>query len=67
MPRMNGLEFLSLARQLRGDSFPVIMLTSRSSDKYRQLAQNLGATRYLTKPFVVKEVLATLEQCLYCS
>ena len=64
MPRMNGLEFLSRARQLRGDDFPVIMLTSRSSDKYRQLAHNLGATRYLTKPFVDKEVLASLEQCL---
>ena len=66
MPRMNGLEFLSRARQLRGDAFPVIMLTSRSSDKYRQLAHNLGATRYLTKPFVDKEVLVSLEQCL-CS
>ncbi|VEP18003.1 Chemotaxis protein histidine kinase-like protein [Hyella patelloides LEGE 07179] len=65
MPRMNGLEFLSRARQLRGTSFPVIMLTSRSSDKYRQLAHNLGATRYLTKPFVDKEVLASLEQSLY--
>ena len=65
MPRMNGLEVLSRVRQLRDESFPVIMLTSRSSDKYRQLAQNLGATHYLTKPFVDKEVLATLESCLY--
>ena len=65
MPRMNGLEFLSRARQLRGEAFPVIMLTSRSSDKYRQLAHNLGATHYLTKPFVDKEVLATLERYLY--
>jgi two-component system, chemotaxis family, sensor histidine kinase and response regulator PixL len=61
---MNGLEFLSRTRQLKGDAFPVIMLTSRSSDKYRQLAHNLGATRYLTKPFVEKEILASLEQCL---
>jgi two-component system, chemotaxis family, sensor histidine kinase and response regulator PixL len=64
MPKMNGLEFLSRTRQLKGDAFPVIMLTSRSSDKYRQLAHNLGATHYLTKPFVEKEVLASLEQCL---
>ena len=65
MPRMNGLELLSRARQLRGQDFPFVMLTSRSSDKYRQLARNLGATRYLTKPFVDKEVLAALESCLY--
>ncbi len=64
MPRMNGLEFLSRARQLRGDDFPVIMLTSRISDKYRQLAQNIGATRYLSKPFVEREVLRNLEECL---
>lgn len=67
MPRMNGLEFLSRARQLRGNTFPIIMLTSRSSDKYRQLAHSLGATHYLTKPFVDKEILASLEQCLYGS
>ncbi len=64
MPRMNGLEFLSRARQLRGDYFPVIMLTSRISDKYRQLAKNIGATRYLSKPFVEREVLKNLEECL---
>ena len=64
MPRMNGLEFLSRARQLRGDAFPIVMLTSRSSDKYRQLAHSLGATHYLTKPFVDKEVLNTLDRCL---
>ena len=64
MPRMNGLEFLSRARQLRGDDFPVIMLTSRISDKYRQLAKSIGATRYLSKPFVEGEVLKNLEECL---
>lgn len=64
MPRMNGLEFLSRTRQLRGTSLPVIMLTSRISRKYRQLAKNLGATRYLTKPFVDRELLDALEECL---
>ncbi|MDJ0574775.1 MAG: hybrid sensor histidine kinase/response regulator [Xenococcaceae cyanobacterium MO_234.B1] len=64
MPRMNGLEFLSRTRQLRGTSLPVIMLTSRISNKYRQIAQNLGATRYLTKPFVDRELLDALEECL---
>ncbi|MDJ0650371.1 MAG: hybrid sensor histidine kinase/response regulator [Xenococcaceae cyanobacterium MO_188.B19] len=64
MPRMNGLEFLSRTRQLRGTSLPVIMLTSRISGKYRELAENLGATRYLTKPFVDRELLNALEECL---
>ena len=63
MPRMNGLEFLSRCRQ-QGSSLPIIILTYRSSEKYRQLAQQLGATRYLTKPFLDKELLSVLETCL---
>ncbi|MBA2747570.1 MAG: response regulator [Tatlockia sp.] len=58
MPGMNGFKFLSHRLQ---DSvlqqIPVIMLTSRSSDKYRQIAQELGANAYLTKPYIDGEVL----------
>ncbi len=61
MPRMNGLEFLSRCRQLKGESLPIIMLTSRSSEKYRQLAKQLGATSYLTKPYVDEELLSILK------
>ena len=64
MPRMNGLEFLSRCRQLKGESLPIIMLTSRSSEKYRQLAKQLGATSYLTKPYGDKELLRILHTCL---
>lgn len=63
MPRMNGLEFLTRCRQ-QGYTLPIIVLTYRSSAKYRQLAQQLGATHYLTKPYLDKELLSTLEQCL---
>ncbi|MBW4466679.1 MAG: hybrid sensor histidine kinase/response regulator [Pegethrix bostrychoides GSE-TBD4-15B] len=63
MPRMNGLEFLSRCRQ-QGMTCPVIMLTYRSSEKYRQMAQQLGASAYLTKPYLDKELLRTLESCL---
>ena len=63
MPRMNGLEFLSRCRQ-QENSMPIIILTYRSGEKYRQLAQQLGATHYLTKPFLEKELLSVLETCL---
>ena len=63
MPRMTGLEFLSRCQQ-QGITRPVIMLTYRSSEKYRQLAKQLGATAYLTKPYLDKELLQTLEACL---
>ena len=72
MPRMNGLEFLSRCRQQSYSQshstsmhlMPIIILTYRSSEKYRQLAQQLGATHYLTKPFLDKELLSVLETCL---
>lgn len=63
MPRMNGLEFLSRCRQ-QGLALPIIMLTYRSSEKYRQLSKQLGAIGYLTKPYLDKELLGLLEGCL---
>ncbi len=65
MPHMNGFEFLGHRLQ---DSLlakvPVIMLSSCSSNKYRRLAMQLGATSYLTKPYVQQEFLAILKMVL---
>ena len=58
MPRMNGLELLSNLHQdseLR--SIPVAMLTSRGADKHRQIANDLGAKAYLTKPYTEKDLM----------
>lgn len=64
MPRMNGFEFLEQSRKSLGSSAPpVIMLTSRSSDKHVQTAQSLGARSYLTKPYLEQELLQVLENC----
>jgi len=52
MPRMNGVEFV---RALRADeatrAVPVVMITSRSSDKHRALAHDAGVDVFLTKPY----------------
>ena len=65
MPNMNGFEFLDLRRR---DSvlskIPVIMLTSRSGDKHRNLATQLGANAYFTKPYVEQEFLQELNKIL---
>lgn len=62
MPHMNGFEFLSYCRQAEGLSqLPIVMLTSHSSPKYRQIAKELGATDYLTKPFSETELLGVLQ------
>lgn len=52
MPRMNGYEFMSILRGTeKFRSLPVIMLTSRTSDKHRAKAEELGVDFYMTKPF----------------
>jgi chemotaxis protein histidine kinase CheA len=58
MPGMNGFEFLSRRSQTPDlAKTPVVMLTSRSSDKHRQIAMELGANGYLTKPYLDQELL----------
>jgi chemosensory pili system protein ChpA (sensor histidine kinase/response regulator) len=52
MPRMDGYELLSSIREhetLR--ALPVVMITSRASEKHQQRAVELGVSEYLTKPF----------------
>jgi chemotaxis protein histidine kinase CheA/CheY-like chemotaxis protein len=58
MPRMNGLELLSnLHQDSKLRSVPVAMLTSRGADKHRQIANDLGAKAYLTKPYTEKDLM----------
>ncbi len=57
MPRMNGFEVLqSLQYQPEYKNTPVLMLTSRSADKYREKARSLGASGFITKPFNDEEL-----------
>ena len=61
MPRMDGFEFLrSLRADTRYQSLPVIMITSRTADKHRQHALELGANAYLGKPYDEAELLQLL-------
>ena len=43
---------------------PVAMLTSRSSEKHRQLATHLGASAYFTKPYVEQQFLQTIKNMI---
>lgn len=62
MPNMNGFEFLTYRRQdSRLSTIPIVMLTSRSNDKHRWLAAQLGANAYFTKPFLEQEFLSELK------
>ncbi|MBT9310950.1 hybrid sensor histidine kinase/response regulator [Leptothoe kymatousa] len=63
MPHMSGIELLSRCRR-SGLTIPIIMLTYRNSDQYRLLAKQLGASAYMTKPYLDKELLQVLQNCL---
>ncbi|WP_019508936.1 response regulator [Pleurocapsa sp. PCC 7319] len=63
MPRLDGFGFLGrLKAEPQYKNLPVIMLTSRSGEKHRQLAMNLGATDYFSKPFKEKTLISTLKK-----
>jgi chemotaxis family two-component system sensor histidine kinase/response regulator PixL len=65
MPRMNGFEFLKY-RQLDSNLsiIPVIILSSRSGAKHQEIAAKLGATSYITKPYMEHRLLMTLKDVL---
>ena len=58
MPRMDGFE---LTRNVRGDSrtkeIPIIIISSRTADKHRNVANELGVNVFLGKPYQEDELL----------
>jgi chemosensory pili system protein ChpA (sensor histidine kinase/response regulator) len=63
MPRLDGFGFLVQSRSDENcKNIPVVMLTSRSGNKHRDLAMRLGASAYFAKPFKDNELLQTLSQ-----
>jgi chemosensory pili system protein ChpA (sensor histidine kinase/response regulator) len=58
MPRMDGFD---LTRAVRGDPrlrhIPIIMITSRTAERHRAYAKEIGVNVYLGKPFQEEELL----------
>jgi chemosensory pili system protein ChpA (sensor histidine kinase/response regulator) len=61
MPRMDGFEF---AKTMKSDAkraqIPIIMITSRTADKHRNRAAELGVDGFLGKPYQEEELLQAL-------
>ena len=65
MPRMDGFELLrSMRSTQRFAKIPVAMLTSRSGEKHRQMAMELGANQYFTKPYSESQLLEAIPQLI---
>ncbi|BAQ66763.1 hybrid sensor histidine kinase/response regulator [Geminocystis sp. NIES-3709] len=66
MPRLDGYGLLKeLKSKKEFKNLPIIMLTSRSNEKHRKLAFNLGANGYFSKPYNEQELLHTLEVLIH--
>ena len=65
MPRMTGIELSSAIRnnQKTGD-IPVIMITSRSTDKHRDEADAAGVSDYVIKPWTEEGLLSRVQTLL---
>jgi len=66
MPRMDGYE---LAIHMRADSrlrnVPIIMITSRTGEKHRQRALEVGVNDYLGKPYQESELIKRVTELLH--
>jgi chemosensory pili system protein ChpA (sensor histidine kinase/response regulator) len=65
MPRMDGFD---LTRNIRSASstrdIPIIMITSRTAEKHRSLAFEIGVNEYLGKPYQEEELLGHIKRLL---
>ncbi|HST28851.1 MAG TPA: Hpt domain-containing protein [Rudaea sp.] len=65
MPRMDGYE---LATYMKNDprlkQVPIIMITSRTGEKHRQRAFEIGVERYLGKPYQEADLLRNVQETL---
>jgi len=56
LPRLTGLDICSKLR-MAGYDLPIIFVTSRAEEEYKEIAIAAGADDYLTKPFNINALL----------
>ena len=65
MPRMDGFEVASQIRHNgRLQDIPIIMITSRTGEKHRERAFELGVNEYMGKPFQENQLLDNIQNLL---
>ena len=68
MPRMDGFE---LATHMRNEenysSIPIIMITSRTGEKHRDRAFEIGVNNYMGKPYQEQELIDNIQTALHAT
>ncbi|MCP4595948.1 response regulator [Neptuniibacter sp.] len=65
MPRMGGVELSNVVRNRDETAhIPIMMITSRSTDKHREEANEAGVSAYVTKPWTENQLLDQVDNLL---
>ncbi len=65
MPKMNGMEVCyKVKKELNLDHVYIILLTAKGQEVDRKKGLDMGADRYMTKPFDPDEMLSVAEEIL---
>lgn len=65
MPKMNGMEVCyKVKKELNLDHVYIILLTAKGQEVDRKKGLDMGADRYMTKPFDPDEMLSIAEEIL---
>jgi chemosensory pili system protein ChpA (sensor histidine kinase/response regulator) len=68
MPRMDGFELAShMQNEPQYSGIPIIMITSRTGEKHRQRALDIGVAYYMGKPYQEDELLNNIKVALEAS
>jgi chemosensory pili system protein ChpA (sensor histidine kinase/response regulator) len=63
MPKLNGYEVIQgLRSRAQTQQTPIIVMTTRAGDKHRQMALNIGASAYITKPVDERALIQEVER-----
>ncbi len=65
MPRMDGYELAShMQNEDQFSKIPIIMITSRTGEKHRDRALEIGVTNYMGKPYQEDELIDNIQRAL---
>ena len=65
MPKLNGMEVCyKVKKELKLTDIYIILLTAKGQEVDRQKGLDMGADRYMTKPFDPDEMLAIAEEII---
>jgi len=65
MPRMDGFELAThMQNEISFSTIPIIMITSRTGEKHRHRALEIGVTNYMGKPYQEDELIENIQSAL---